>query len=91
MGGWLVLAPHNPVLTIGHRPDGVAVPEVEPEDVKAARKRLRDLQKIEALIKEGKEWLVEDLESHDFWADHVETYEPPRKGRKHWDPRSPRR
>ncbi len=87
MGGWLVLASHNPVLVIGHRPDGVAVPEVEPEDVKNARKRLRDLEEIKALIKEGKEWLVEDLESDDFWKDHVETYKPHRRSRKHWDPR----
>lgn len=89
MGGWLVLASHNPVLVIGHRPDGVAVPEVEPEDIKNARKRLRDLEKIEALIKEGKQWLMEDLASDDFWKDHVPTYQPRRGSRKYWDPREP--
>ena len=91
MGGWLVLASHNPVLVIGHRPDGVAVPEVEPEDVKNARKRLRDLEKIEALIKEGKQWLMEDLASDDFWKDHVPTYQPRRGSRKYWDPREPQK
>jgi hypothetical protein len=86
MGGWLVLEPHNPVLTIGHRRDGVAVPDIEPADVKEARKRLRDLEKIKTLIKEEISELVAELQSDDFWADRVETYQPRPKGRKHWDP-----
>ncbi len=69
----------------------MAVPEVEPEDVKNARKRLRDLEKIEALIKEGKQWLMEDLASDDFWKDHVPSYQPRRGSRKHWDPREPQK
>ncbi len=77
MGGWLVIETESPVLDeYGNI-----------EDVSEARQRLNDLDEISEMVRSGIGALVDDLESHRFWAQFIPNYSPRAYGRKHWDPR----
>lgn len=79
-GGWLVLEPD----------EGVMDEDGDIPSLPFGRRRAKDLQKVYDRVEYSLRQLEADFEAHDIWEDRFPEYKRAR-GRKHWDPREPKR